>query len=404
MKTVAEARVVCRDRLVRRMGEWAGALVAPDAGSPHFTIPLHPPTEKEMLADESAAEEWARQWASFPLPDGVEVEWGTRVWRSIGRQKVPVRMLVRDADGAAALAGGAAQRDWLRLRSRALVLAARFGETADVARTVRLRRAKLVGYSDVEFEQVVDVAAWVIANPITGLRPRQVPVRGVDSKWLGRHRAIVRDLVGAVTGAVDLGLVESDPLIRLRILDPTLSVGGLRDVAAPPQQVAALPLAPRAVIVMENLESMHAVPDLPGAVVIHGSGFAVDRVVSIPWVVRVPILYWGDLDSHGFAILHRLRLRHPAVTSVLMDEATLLAHRDLWVPDPNPTRAACSGLTGDELAAFTRLRAEGDVRLEQERIPWALALAAIRAAWEDAVDLTGERPGRRLASSREASP
>ena len=191
MKSVAEVRVVCRDRLVRRMGEWAGALVTPDAGPPRFTIPLHPPTEKEMLADESAAEEWARKWASFPLPDGVEVEWDTRVWRSIGRQQVPVRVLVRDADGAAALAGGAAQRDWLRLRSRALVVAARFGDTADVARTVRLRRATLVGYSDVEFGQVVDVAAWVIANPITGLRPRQVPVRGVDSKWLGHHRAIV---------------------------------------------------------------------------------------------------------------------------------------------------------------------------------------------------------------------
>ncbi|HRA26537.1 Wadjet anti-phage system protein JetD domain-containing protein [Ornithinibacter sp.] len=395
MKSVAEVRVVCRDRLVRRMGEWAGALVTPDAGPPRFTIPLHPPTEKEMLADESAAEEWARKWASFPLPDGVEVEWDTRVWRSIGRQQVPVRVLVRDADGAAALAGGAAQRDWLRLRSRALVVAARFGDTADVARTVRLRRATLVGYSDVEFGQVVDVAAWVIANPITGLRPRQVPVRGVDSKWLGHHRAIVRDLVGAVTGSVELGLVESDPLIRLRILDPTLSVGGLRDVAAPPQQVAALPLAPRGVIVVENLESVLAMPDLPGAVVIHGSGFAVDRVASIPWVVRVPILYWGDLDSHGFAILHRLRLHHPAVTSVLMDEATLLAHRDLWVPDPHPTRAALDGLTGEERAALARLRTEGDVRLEQERIPWRQALAAIRAAWEGELDLPVDRPGRR---------
>lgn len=51
--------------------------------------------------------------------------------------------------------------------------------------------------------------------------------------------------------------------------------------------------------------------------------------------VQAPVVYWGDLDSDGFAILHRLPTHLPEVASVLMDVETLIDHRDLWVPDPH---------------------------------------------------------------------
>ena len=38
------------------------------------------------------------------------------------------------------------------------------------------------------------------------------------------------------------------------------------------------------------------------------------------------LVYWGDLDTHGFAILNRLRECFPHARSMLMDRATLLAH------------------------------------------------------------------------------
>lgn len=103
----------------------------------------------------------------------------------------------------------------------------------------------------------------------------------------------------------------------------------------------------------------------------------------LPWVRATPVWYWGDLDSNGFAILHRLRVGHPRVTSVLMDETTLLGHRDLWVPEPTPARGAYPNLSDAEHATLARLRAEGDVRLEQERVPWDYAMRALRASGID---------------------
>ena len=55
-------------------------------------------------------------------------------------------------------------------------------------------------------------------------------------------------------------------------------------------------------------------------------------------------------------------------------------HRDLWVNDPTPATGSLPTLTGDEEIARDRLVREGPVRLEQERIPWGAALAALRHA------------------------
>jgi len=66
----------------------------------------------------------------------------------------------------------------------------------------------------------------------------------------------------------------------------------------------------------------------------------------------------------------------------LMDEATLLAHRALWVTEPQPHRAdVIDHLDAVEQALYRDLR--GDrwgvrVRLEQERIGWDVAWARIR--------------------------
>jgi hypothetical protein len=41
-------------------------------------------------------------------------------------------------------------------------------------------------------------------------------------------------------------------------------------------------------------------------------------------------LYWGGIDTHGFAILDRLRASIPGAALLLMDENTLQAHRHVW--------------------------------------------------------------------------
>lgn len=134
---------------------------------------------------------------------------------------------------------------------------------------------------------------------------------------------------------------------------------------------------------MENKQTGLAIDDLPGAVVLMARGYAVDRLHELPWLRAADAVhYWGDLDTHGLAILGRLRGHLPQVQSLLMDEATLLEHRALWVTEPQPHRAdAIEHLDAAEQALYRDLR--GDrwgvrVRLEQERIGWDVAWARIR--------------------------
>jgi hypothetical protein len=92
----------------------------------------------------------------------------------------------------------------------------------------------------------------------------------------------------------------------------------------------------------------------------------------------VPVMYWGDIDTHGFSILALARKVLGNVTSILMDEATLHAHLDRCVPEPSRTpNADRSALTAAECAVYAGLLEDTwgkSLRLEQERIGWPYVL------------------------------
>lgn len=167
----------------------------------------------------------------------------------------------------------------------------------------------------------------------------------------------------------------------MRFLDPALAPRGLADVSAPVSELAKLHVEPERIFVFENLATVLAMPPVADGVVIDGGGQRVELVARLPWVRSVGSLtYWGDLDSHGFAILHRLRSHGVAAMSALMDTETLLAHRDLWGADDAPNIGVLPRLTADEQSTLRLLGSEGNVRLEQERIPWEYALTRLGVA------------------------
>ncbi|MDQ1547241.1 MAG: hypothetical protein QOH69_2145 [Actinomycetota bacterium] len=190
--------------------------------------------------------------------------------------------------------------------------------------------------------------------------------------------------MNALTGQSTLDLAKPSELVRVKFLDPAMRPGGLKEVAAPAEQLATLPFHPAVVFVFENLESLAAMPDMLGAIGVHGSGYAVKRLGDIPWIQTGRVGYWGDLDSNGMAILNLIRSECRDVTSLLMDDTTLFAHRDLWVTEITPNRGSFDNLTSDEQRTLGYLREHGNVRLEQERIPWATALSDMRNFMEKA--------------------
>jgi hypothetical protein len=104
------------------------------------------------------------------------------------------------------------------------------------------------------------VTAWLRQNPDSGLLIRQLPIPGVDTKWLGTHRAAVTSLAGAPREPEHLGLRERELLRAVAILDPELRQGLPRLLAASDQALSGLNLIPSRVLVVENLQTLKRCP------------------------------------------------------------------------------------------------------------------------------------------------
>ena len=142
-----------------------------------------------------------------------------------------------------------------------------------------------------------------------------------------------------------------------------------------------LQLEVRTVFVVENEISYLAFPPAPDSIVVFGSGFGLAALRDLPWLDSKEIVYWGDIDTHGFDILNRLRARFGSVRSILMDQQTLLTHPRQWVTEPSPTNRLMPNLTATEEALYKDLvegRYGPAVRLEQERVRFSLLRHALQ--------------------------
>ncbi|MGH8856663.1 MAG: DUF3322 domain-containing protein [Polaromonas sp.] len=361
-------------------------------------VALGAPGEKDAIAAPVELRAWIASWRNWEgVAHGVQLVWSSRLWPKLGAQELPARLEVNDPAAAASISGAATR--WSRARRRYQDLCGRWPS---------LTKSKLMArffnvwaeYSPEDFERLVRMLEWLLANPESGHYLRQLPVEGLDTKWIDNKKALVHDLLQWLQARARdempagdgrdffalCGLANRPIRIRLRILCPDLrkQVGGMCDLEVPVPELAALALRPEVVLITENLETALALPDLPGTVAFMRLGYSVDLLQQLQWVQQAPLqLYWGDLDTHGFAILNRARRILPRVKAVLMDEATLIAHLNLCGTETTPaTGEEFAYLHSAELAVYQGLKkhAWGDsLRLEQERLPWDYCLHTILA-------------------------
>lgn len=263
--------------------------------------------------------------------------------------------------------------------------------------------------------RLLAVVSWLLAHPRPGIYLRQVDLPGVDSKFIEAHRGVLVELLdltlppevidASATGASQFcrryGFRDKPLRIRFRLLDAALagSANGLlpadaeHDITLTQADFARLKLPVSRVFFTENEVNFLAFPPLPNSLVIFGAGYGFEGLAGVHWLHGCSLYYWGDIDTHGFAILDQLRARLPQVQSVLMDRATLMAHQSQWGEEPQPLLRDLLRLDAAEAALFDDLRAHhlrpsrsgtsAGVRLEQERIgfEWVkIALAELPPA------------------------
>lgn len=335
-------------------------------------IPLRGPKAVEIGDDLTAARAWINQLDAGRHDDRrYTLIWQTIGGRAVGRNEIPVRAVVATYAQAWAILGVA---DEVACFDRMLTTAGEHPTVRDWAvanphRALRLRE---------EMAGIVAASEWLNMNRDSNRYLREITAPGVDTKFAERHRSVLAAILG-VSGTAsgflaDLGLRAKPELIRIRPspglgLPPQISELALRSA-----ELAELPYVPHVAVVIEN-EITYLSIDVPDdGVVIWGKGFEVDRVGRLPWLANADVLYWGDIDTHGFAILDRLRAWLPQARSVLMDRQTLLAHRERWTTDDRPASSSLRRLTMNEQDLYADLVGDAlglKVRLEQERIDWA---------------------------------
>ena len=249
------------------------------------------------------------------------------------------------------------------------------------------------------------VVSWLQNNPRPGIYLRQVDIQGVDSKFIESNRSILAELfdlalppeaIDALTAGYSgsnqfcrrYGFKNKPLRIRFRLLDPALALITLQsgqadqDIGVTQTLFEQLDLPVKRVFITENEVNFLAFPPVAGSLVIFGSGYGFDVLAGALWLQKAQIFYWGDIDTHGFAILDQLRATLPQAASFLMDSKTLLAHEKHWGEEPKTENRNLPRLSLDEQVVYDSLRDErirAGLRLEQERIAFGWVQQALAA-------------------------
>ena len=250
-----------------------------------------------------------------------------------------------------------------------------------------------------EWARLLAVVVWLQSHPRPGLYLRQVDLGGVDSKFFEAHRGVLAELLDLSLPAESIdpsasglsgfcrryGFKDKPLRIRFRVLDPAVSLlpqAAAQDITLTQADFEALNPPVRDVFITENEVNFLAFPPVAHSLVIFGAGYGFEVLAGAPWLQNCRIHYWGDLDTHGFAILDQLRAHLPHVQSLLMDHATLMAHAAQWGTEPQPVLRDLPRLTAEESAVYNDLRdnrLRPNLRLEQERIGFGRLQQALAA-------------------------
>lgn len=314
----------------------------------------------------------SKQSAGF----GYELIEKEMVHRQSGRNLIPTHIIIPTIQDALSLLGKERQAKKYMELTR-IILA----EWPILKEWIGKYPHKVLMFDD-DWSGILAVLRWFFEHPRCGLYLRQLDISGIDTKFIEKRKGLLTELLNIVLpeNAIDqnaqlfelrYGLQVKPVQVRLRLLDRELFIHGISDLIIPVNQLDAFNPEVSRVFITENEINGLCVPDVPRGMVIFGLGYGVDVLKTVTWLMEKEIYYWGDIDTHGFAMLNQVRSFLPQTKSILMNESILQSHRGLWCTEDKPFFGQLSRLTTDEHRLLCSL--QGDiwgkgVRLEQERV------------------------------------
>ena len=359
-------------------GELLAGMVNDESNFPR-RLTLKRPTSAEMVDDFDGVRDWISELRSLP---NYRVEMRELRHRVLGTNKVPAAVWVDTLDDALAIVGKAREAR----RFARLIETTRQRQPA-LLEWLASNPLKALALAD-DWDRLLDVVDWIRQHPRPGIYLRQIDIPGVHSKFIEAYRGVLLQLLDPLLPpeAIDrstsgvsgfsrrYGFRLKPQRIRLRALDPAhalLHGAGDADLTLDAESLAALSPAVARVFITENEINYLAFPSVPDSLLIFGAGYGFEALAQAEWLARCQVFYWGDIDTHGFAILDQLRACLPHAHSLLMDRATLLAFESQWGNEEKQTDRMLSRLNTEESALYDDLRENKlgqNLRLEQERI------------------------------------
>lgn len=359
-----------------------------------LTLRLRKPSAQEITERFADVADWVRtlrEAAKDRQGYGYTVRWRQQRHRVHGANALPDAITVDSEQDALRLIGKVDDA------ARFSQLAERTLDSFPMLRSWLCQRPLRALDHESIWDELLAVLTWFKTYPRPGVFLRELNISGVHTKFIETHRGLIAEMLDVIlpVEAIDdtakgvrgfnrrYGLREKPALIRFRLLDDQLAIAGLTDLTVPVGQLARLDPGADTVFVTENEINGLAFPQFSRGLVIFGLGYGVDALSHLSWLSNKRLYYWGDIDTHGFAILNRLRHSFPQANSLLMDRATLDAHQEVWGQEAEASRfkGALDKLTEAERAVYEALRADQlapRLRLEQEHVGQHWLLKALR--------------------------
>jgi len=349
------------------------------------------PDSRELSERFSEVRDWIAQLSEAAKQ--YRIEWRRVNHRDLGANTIPSAIWIDTLEDALALIGK--RRAAEQFTS---LVELTYKSQPELIPWLAKRPLRALDFAE-EWPQLLAIVAWLHKHPRPAMYLRQIDLPGVHTKLIEGRRGVLTELFDLVLSedAIDptstgsggfcrrYGFLDKPLRVRFRLLDPDiglLPMGGDQDITVTQASFSMLELPVSKVFITENEINFLAFPNVPDAMVIFGAGYGFDNLAAAPWLKRVKIHYWGDIDTHGFAILNQLRGFFPGTTSFLMDRQTLLDHRPLWGVETQPETGPLARLSEEESALYDQLRHNhwgNRIRLEQERIGFDFLVDVLRS-------------------------